>query len=245
MRCLLLFLLLFYTAFMKAQIFSSLYFIGRDLMFTNAINAHGVLVVDSNLTGVDLENVNYYGIKELNAYKISIGHLKPKIGYKLSYSIFKENVFSKHRIRIGIQKQLSTNLFANSILGIHIREYNENITTGFVYGMALRFLMNTKISIHHQWINGLLFKESQLALKYQWSKSYAVLAQLDYNNTFEGRLGMVLNIYKLKVQISHRFVHSSLGLGLGYTYSCFNFNVNYNYHDILGGLGFVKIQIAL
>jgi len=250
MRFLLFLLFVFIVSRFQAQQSRPTAFVGQTTLFTNSVDALGVLVVDSSVFLIDIDGLNYYGIKDLNAHQLNVARLNTTIGFKASYRYFEENVFVNHLIKLGIQKRIGSKLYTNLMMGSNIKEVESHTELEFQYGMAWRYHMNPQIFIHHQFLNlgriGQLGDlQSQTALQYKVSHAYAVLAQLDYNTVFDGRLSLVYNVFKLKIQLSHRFVQNTLEFGLGFNIKFINFNINYSYHSILGPSVYIKLQIAL
>lgn len=250
MRFLLFVCFVFLVGFIQAQQSRPTTFVGQATLFSNGADALGVFVVDSPVFLIDISGLNYYGIKNLNAHQLNVAKLNTTIGVKASYLYFQENVFVNHLIKLGMQKRIGSKLYTNLMLGSNIKEIDSQSVLEFQYGMAWRYHMNTQVFIHHQFLNlGRVGRigdlQSQTALQYKVSQAYAVLAQLDYNTVFDGRLSLVFNAFKLKIQLSHQFVQNTLEFGLGFRFRFINCNINYSYHNVLGQLVYVKLQIAL
>ncbi len=225
-------------------------FIGEDVLFNTLGSAHGILAVDSCQTIFNVEGLNYFGLENLNEYRIGISHINTGIGYKFSYRYVQENIFENHEIYVGIQKQLSTKLLANVMLGTEMITHLERIQTGITYGISLRYQVNKQLEIQQNLKN--IYKENihrieiyQCALYYNLSNQFSALAQLDYQQVFDGRIGLLFHYKSMTVQVSQRFVQNRLEIGLGYQNSKFNMGLLYSYHEILGGVSYASFQFRL
>lgn len=250
MRILTVLISLFSLSVSQAQSIEFISFIGNDVMFTNGVQAHGINHVDTLQIKIDIEGKNYFGLENLNEYRISFGRMNKQNGYKLSYMYSQENVFVKHNIQFGLQKQIGAKLYTNLMLGteqicdLNRQEYD------LVYGISLRYILNDRIGIHQGFKKYLTSKrinnlENHTALLYKLSNQFAALAQFDYTGDFTGKIGLLLTYKTLSVQCTHQFAQNRIELGIGYRCSKFNFNVLYSYHDILGGVSYTRIQFTL
>ena len=226
------------------------YFIGNDMVFTNQIRANGILTTDSNVFLVDISGINYYGVEYLNTYGINLGHIHQGTGYKFSYKYYQENVFLKHNAQLGVQKQMSKNLQVNVMLGSELRSIDRQKKYDVLYGLSVRYRIQNQLYIHQE-IKHIPFQEKfhpieyHSALQYKISNQFSTLAQLDYNNQFEGRIGVLIYYWNVRMQCSHRFVQNRIEIGVGYKYQLLDFSFLYSYHEVLGGQSYAIIQLAL
>lgn len=250
MRVLLVCACFVFTSVTKAQELISPYFMGSDIVFSNQLNALGILKTDSTSILVESEIQNLYGFKDLNTYKLSIGRMKPKTGFKFSYRYIQENVFVNQHLNFGLQKKLSEKLTSNIMLGANWLIHNNRRIKHIVYGIDLRYRVSPQVILHQQ-IKTLtaernrILTESHYGIRYNVSTICGAIAQLDYYGDFDGVLGVSLSIAGINVQATHIFIRNKLGLGIGFNYLNLNFSFTYHYHDILGGESQAKVQIAL
>jgi len=234
----------------KAQHAVPSYFMGSEVMYTNHIRADGIISTDSSHLLIDIEHINHYQLDVLNTYRIHLGYITDCIGYKFSYQYTQENVFNKHQIQFGVQKRIGSRLLTNVMLGSEYSMHEVSHEKDLHFGLALRYRVNDNIYMYQETkkgseLNRNISTEHHSAIQYKVKDQFSTLFQLDYTDQFDARIALLLDYWKVKIQVAHRFIQNRIEIGAGFMYKYFDFNVVYSYHEILGTQSNVKVQIRL
>lgn len=193
---------------------------------------------DSNqLVGFSFDD--YYGVENLNTYRLFYHLPSENFNLKLNYQFFQENVFQRHTPQLSLGKTLLKHFQIQTHLGIeHWQDERNNTHWKEKWGLGLSYQ-----AIEHVYVNFHIENENfreeklnyELAVQYQVSEDLYLFGEWREKLKNEAVLGLNYRYRGFVFQVQHQFNSNQLGIGCQYFMQKINLGLLYQQHPQLGG----------
>ncbi|MGB0427624.1 MAG: hypothetical protein ACPGEC_01695 [Flavobacteriales bacterium] len=221
-----------YSAFSQSQSLSS-----QSILNPTHV-AYALSESDSN-QAIGFGFDDYYGVKNLNAYRFFYQRPSDVFNLKINYQFFQENVFRRHKPQLSVGKTLLKHVQVQCHLGVeNWQDDQSNQRWKEIWGFGLSYqavehvFVNFHIENEHFRVEKLNY---EFALQYQVSEELHLFGEWREKLKNEAVLGLNYRYRTFVFQVQHQFMTAQLGVGCQYVMDKINLGLLYQKHPQLGG----------